>query len=95
MQSCTTYIITITVLVSLAILPSSIIGYPVRRWTYAENEGDTNYDFGKAFGIKFNKEINVRLASDKSLEKLVDEFGRELDLNNMDYSMSLNLICLE
>ena len=75
MQSCTTYIITITVLVSLAILPSSIIGYPVRRWTYAENEGDTNYDFGKAFGIKFNKEINVRLASDKSLEKLVDEFG--------------------
>ena len=75
MQSCTTYTITITFLVSLAILPSSIIGYPVRRWTYAENEGDTNYDFGKAFGIKFNKEINVRLASDKSLEKLVDEFG--------------------
>ena len=26
--------------------------------------------------------------------QILDEFGRILDLNNMDYSMALNLVCL-
>jgi hypothetical protein len=26
--------------------------------------------------------------------QILDEFGRVLDLNNMDYSMALNLVCL-
>ena len=51
--------------------------YPVRRWTYAEEEGDTNYDFGLAFGKEFGREIKVRLSSDISLKKLVEEFGTE------------------
>ena len=58
-------------------LVATVSAYPVRRWTYAEEEGDTNYDFGLAFGKEFGREIKVRLSSDISLKKLVEEFGTE------------------
>ena len=70
-----------TVLV-LAFCLATAAAYPVRRWTYAEEEGDTNYDFGKAFGKEFERELKVRLSSDTSLKKLVEEFGTE---NNYVY----------
>ena len=64
-------------------LVTTASAYPVRRWTYAEEEGDTNYDFGLAFGKEFEREIKVRLSSDTSLKKLVAEFGTE---NNHVYA---------
>ena len=64
-------------------LVTTASAYPVRRWTYAEEEGDTNYDFGLAFGKEFEREIKVRLSSDISLKKLVEEFGTE---NNHVYA---------
>jgi hypothetical protein len=68
------FLATLIAIYSLVTIPTTL-AYPVRRWTYAESEGDTNYDFGKAFGLKFRNEIKIRLASDKSLSKLVEEFG--------------------
>lgn len=58
-----------------AFLATASTAYPVRRWTYAGSEASTNYDFGKAFGLEFKREIKQRLAKDDHLKKMIQKFG--------------------
>ena len=54
---------------------STTVAYPVRRWTYKETSGDSNYDFGFSLGESFSKEIVLRIGHDVDMQRLISEFG--------------------